>query len=84
MIKAVTKKNPFLPVAAVMASVIIGIALTLIYPAAEGQASFGNTDWSVPQSESEQNDASAGTEEAEPDTSSDNTDPVPVDAGFNA
>ena len=82
--KAGRKKNPLLPVVTIMASVIIGIALTLSFPAADGQASFGNTDWSVPQSESEQNDASAGTEEAKPDTSSDNTDPVPVDAGFNA
>ena len=82
--KAEAKKNPLLPVVAVMASVIIGIVLMLIFPAADEQASFGNTDWSVPQSESEQNDASAGTEEAKPDTSSDNTDPVPVDAGFNA
>ena len=41
--KAEAKKNPLLPVTAVMASVIIGIALTLIFPAADGLASFGNT-----------------------------------------
>ena len=41
--KAKAKKNPLLPVVAVMASVIIGIALTLIFPAADGLASFGNT-----------------------------------------
>ena len=48
--KADAKKNPLLPVVAVMASVIIGIALMLVCPAADEQASFGNTDWSVPHS----------------------------------
>ena len=43
--KAKAKKNPLLPVVAVMASVIIGIALTLLFQAADEQASFGNTDW---------------------------------------
>ena len=81
--KAEAKKNPLLPVVAVMASVIIGIALMLVFPSADGQASFGNTDWSVPQAESEQNDEPAGTEEVvKPDSSSDNKDPVSVDDGF--
>ena len=74
--KAEAKKNPLLPVVAAMASVIICTALTLLFPAVDEQASFGNTDWSVPQAESEQNNESAGTDEAsKPDTSSDNTDP---------
>ena len=81
--KAEAKKNPLLPVVAVMASVIIGIALMLVFPSADGQASFGNTDWSVPQAESEQNDEPARTEEVvKPDSSSDNKDPVSVDDGF--
>ena len=81
--KAGTKKNPLLPVIAIMTSVIIGIALTLIVPSADGQASSGNTDWSVPQAEREQNNEPAGTEETtKPDSSSDNTDPVSVDDGF--
>ena len=81
--KAEAKKNPLLPVVAVMASVIIGIALMLVFPSADGQASFGNTDWFVPQAESEQNDEPAGTEEVvKPDSSSDNKDPVSVDDGF--
>ena len=81
--KAEAKKNPLLPVVAVMASVIIGIALMLVFPSADGQASFGNTDWSVPQAENEQNDEPAGTEEVvKPDSSSDNKDPVSVDDGF--
>ena len=55
----------------------------LVFPSADGQASFGNTDWSVPQAESEQNDEPAGTEEVvKPDSSSDNKDPVSVDDGF--
>ena len=71
--KAEEKKNPLLPVAAVMASVIIGIALTLVFPSADGQVSFGNTDWSAQQAESEQNGVPAGTEKsAKPDSSSDN------------
>ena len=81
--KAEAKKNPLLPVVAVMVSVIIGIALMLVFPSADGQASFGNTDWSVPRAECEQNDEPVGTEEAaKPDSSSDNTDPVSVDDGF--
>jgi len=43
--KAEAKKNPLLPVVAVMASVIIGIALMLLFPAADGQASFGDAGW---------------------------------------
>lgn len=55
--KAAAKMNPLLPVIAVMASVIVGIALMLIFPSADGQASFGNNDWSASQPESEQNEA---------------------------
>lgn len=61
--KAEAKKNPLLPVVAVMASVIIGIALMLIFPFADGQASFGNNDWSASQTESEQNEATSGAQE---------------------
>lgn len=49
--KAEAKKNPLLPVVAIMTSVIIGMALFLLLPSADGQTSFGNTDWSTPQSE---------------------------------
>ena len=59
--KAEAKKNPFLPVVAVMVSVIIGIALMHLFPSTDGQASFGNTDWSVPQAESEKTGEPAGT-----------------------
>ncbi|MCR4884662.1 MAG: formylglycine-generating enzyme family protein, partial [Clostridiales bacterium] len=66
-----------------MASVIIGIVLMLIFPAADGQLSFGSTDWSVPQSESEQNDESVGSDETlKPDSAAAVTDPVSVDDGF--
>ena len=57
--KKAAKKNLLLPAAALAASVLIGIALTLLFPAAEGFASFGNADWSEPQAESEENAASA-------------------------
>ena len=60
-VKGAVKKNPLLPVVAVMASVIIGIDLALLFTAADEEVSFGNTDWSVPQAESEQNDESALT-----------------------
>jgi len=62
--KAEAKKNPLRPVVAVMASVIIGIAQMLLVPSADEQASFGNTDWAVPQAESEHNNESAGTDNA--------------------
>ena len=81
--KAEAKKNPLLPVVAIMASVIIGIALMLIFPAADGQASFGSTDWSAPQAESEPNTEPAGSDEtSKPDSSAAVTDPVSVDDGF--
>ncbi len=81
--KAEAKKNPLLPVVAIMASVIIGIALMLIFPAADGQASFGSTDWSAPQAESEPNTESAGSDETlKQDSSAAVTDPVSVDDGF--
>lgn len=81
--KGEAKKNPLLPVAAIMASVIIGIALMLIFPAADGQASFGSTDWSAPQAESEPNTESAGSNETlKQDSSAVVTDPVSVDDGF--
>ena len=62
--KAEKKKNPLLPVVAIMASVIIGIVLTLTFPAADGQMSFGSTDWSVSQAEGKQNDDPSGTQES--------------------
>ena len=81
--KAEVKKNPLLPVAAVMASVIIGTVLTLIFPAAEGQMSFGNTDWSTPQTENEHKDEPSGTQEApQPDSSSVVSDIGSVKDGF--
>ena len=58
------KKNPHLPVVAVMISVIIGIALMLVFPSANGQTSSGNNDWSVQQTESNQNAVPAGSEES--------------------
>ena len=61
--KAETKKNPILPVAAVMASVIIGIVLTFLFPSADGQTSFGNADWSAPQAEGTQKEAAGGVQE---------------------
>ena len=66
-----------------MTSVIIGIALTLLFPATDGQTSFGSTDWSVPQTESEQNDDHSGTQEAsQSDSSSTVSDIVSVEDGF--
>jgi len=81
--KAAKKKNPLLPVAAIMASVIIGIALGLIFPSANEQAPFGNTDWSAPQAEDFRNEETTGTlESTQPDSSSDMPDTVSVDDGF--
>jgi hypothetical protein len=41
------KQNPLIPVAAIMASVIIGIVLILLFPSADGQGFSGSTDWSA-------------------------------------
>ncbi len=77
--KGGTGKNPLLPVVAVMAAVIIGIALALLFPSANRQASFAGTDWSVPQTDPSQNGEIAGTQEAPPDSPS---DAAFVDDGF--
>ena len=74
------KKNPLLPAAAILAAVMIGVVLTLLFPAADDQASFGKTDRSASQAESEQNGESAGTNEAsKPDRSA---AAVSADDGF--
>ena len=41
------KQNPLIPVVAIMASVIIGIVLILLFPSADGQGFSGSTDWSA-------------------------------------
>lgn len=43
------KQNPLIPVVAIMASVIIGIVLILLFPSADGQGFSGSTDWSASQ-----------------------------------
>jgi len=48
--KAEAKKNPLLPVVAVMASIIIGIALMLLFPSPDGQALISVTRISIPAS----------------------------------
>ena len=81
--KAEKKKNPLIPVVAIMASVIIGIVLILLFPSSDGQAPFGNTDWSAPQAEVPRNEETAGTQEAlQPDNSSVEQDIVSVEDGF--
>ncbi len=42
-------QNPLIPVVAIMASVIIGIMLALMFPPAEEQMFFGDADWSFSQ-----------------------------------
>jgi hypothetical protein len=42
--KAGNKKDPLIPVAAIMAAVIIGIVLMLLFPSTERQGSFAATD----------------------------------------
>ncbi len=49
--KAEKKRNPLIPVVAIMASVIVGIVPMLIFPSAAGEASFGTSSWSAPQAE---------------------------------
>ena len=47
--KTESKKNPLIPVVMIMASVIIGVVLMLVIPAADDRMSFENTDWSARQ-----------------------------------
>ena len=81
--KTEKKKNPLLPVAAIIAAVIIGIALGLIFSSTDGQAPSGNMDWSAPQAEISQNEEVTGTQEvSQPNNSSAMPDMVSVDDGF--
>ncbi len=61
--KADSKKNPLVPVVAIMASVIIGVVLMLLVPATDDPMSFGNADWSAPQSEAVQPEEPAGAQD---------------------
>ncbi len=87
--KAEAKKNPRLPVVAIMASVIIGVVLMLLFPSADGQGSFGTPDWSAKQSDAAQPAEPAGTQgssqeenaSTEPNNSS-VEDSVPMNDGF--
>ena len=42
------KKNPLIPVLAIMAAVIIGIVLIHVFPSSDEQDPFGSTAWSAP------------------------------------
>ena len=81
--KGTTKKNPLIPLVAIMASVIIGIVLMLLIPSAEGSASFEKTDWSAPQTEVKQKEKSAETQESsQEEKPADNPDSALVDDGY--
>ena len=55
----------------------------LLFSSAEGQASFGNNDWSPSQAESRQNEATSEAQEAsQADSSSADSDIVSVEDGF--
>ena len=78
--KANTKRNPLIPVTAIMGSVIIGIVLMRLFPSADGSVSFENTDWSAPQAEAVQNAESAGAQEdLQMENASAEPDSVPAD-----
>ncbi len=62
--KAEKKKNPLIPVVVIMAAVMIGILLMLVFPSANGQASFGATDWSQAPPEDAHTENPAGTQDA--------------------
>ena len=62
--KAEKKNNPLIPVVAIMAAVIIGVVLTLLFPSADGQASFGSTDRSQPQAEVPHTEEAAETQDS--------------------
>jgi hypothetical protein len=72
--KAESKKNLLIPMIIIMASVMIGIVLSLFFPSADQETSFENTDWSADSSETQ--------EDAVPDNSSVIMDPASVNDGF--
>ena len=59
--KAEKKRNPLIPVIAILAAVIVGALLMLLVPSADGKGSFGATDRSAQQAETVQAEESAGT-----------------------
>ena len=62
--KAEKKKNPLIPVVAIMAAVMIGILLMLVFPSTDGQASVGTADWAQSPPEDAHAEKPAGTQEA--------------------
>ena len=84
-----TQRNPLLPVVVILASVIIGILPSLLFPSANGQSSFGGADWSAPvkeaakKEEQKENGGTGGTEKAaQTDDASEKPAIVSVDDGF--
>ena len=63
-----------IPMVIIMASVMIGIVLSLFFPSADQETAFENTDWSADSSETQ--------EDAVPDNSSVIMDPASVNDGF--
>ncbi len=57
------KKNPLIPVVSIMAEVIIGILLMLLFPSANGLISFGVADRSASQAEATQTEEHAESRE---------------------
>ncbi len=87
--KAGAKKNPLLPVAAIMASVIIGVVLMLLFPSADGPGSFGTPDRSAQHSDAAQTaepDGKQGSSQEAHAAAASNSPPaednVPVNDGF--
>ena len=61
--KKESRKNPLIPVAAIMGSVIVGTVLSLLFISADGGASSGPADWSGAQAEAAQDTGTAGKQE---------------------
>lgn len=86
------KKNPLLPAVFVMAAVILGLVLNMVFPAGNGQG-FGSAGWSAPQendtakediteaAEERDKQAAKTAGEQNPDMS-EQQDPAEVEDGF--
>ena len=66
-----TQRNPLIPVVAVLAAVVLGVVLTLLFPSADGAASFGDPDWSQPQAEAPHAEEPAETQDPAPEAQED-------------
>ncbi|MCR5448566.1 MAG: SUMF1/EgtB/PvdO family nonheme iron enzyme [Solobacterium sp.] len=81
--KTEMKKNRFISAAAMAASALIGIVLAFLFPPAEGYMAFDESDWSMPQAETSQNEVQPDAQTTgQTDDTSEGQESISIDDQF--